>query len=333
MTDPFIHPEKRKRLAFRALLAKDGLTVMPGGFSPMYAKIAARAGFECFFVAGSQMSAFLLGVPDTGVIGLRDICDHARHVAARSDIPILLDADTGFGNAVNVHFSVQEIVRAGVAGMSIEDQEAPKKSGTSAGRRVISKEEMVGKLKAAVAARDAIDPDFVICARCDAIGAEGSSPQDAIERCVAYARDGGADLVWLNSAKSLEQLQEFCQAVPAPVLMIWGGPPPGPDFAELEKTGLRIALYPTLAASAGMQAAWHVLADFNKRGVAALTDWRKSIASHSFGALEFAEMTGYTGVRDLEAKYLPQEAQRDYDSTYGHVSPLGFGDGPDKAKR
>jgi 2-methylisocitrate lyase-like PEP mutase family enzyme len=332
MSEGFEHPEKRKRRAFRQLLAKNGLSVMPGGFSPIYAKIAAKAGFECFFVAGSQMSAFLLGVPDTGVIGLRDIADHARHVAARSEIPILLDCDTGFGNAVNVHFTVQEIVRSGVAGLSIEDQEAPKKSGTSAGRRVISTQEMVGKLRAAVAARDEIDPDFVICARCDALGAEGCSPEDAIARCIAYARDGGADLVWLNSAQTLEQLQQVCAATPAPVLMIWGGTPPGPGFAELEKTGLRIALYPTLAASAGMHAAWHLLADFHARGVEALTDWRRSIAGNPYGTIDFAQMTGYSGVRDLEAEYLPKEAQRDYESTWGHQPPLSGGDPSDKKK-
>jgi len=332
MSEGFEHPEKRKRRAFRALLAKNGLSVMPGGFSPIYAKVAAKAGFECFFVAGSQMSGFLLGVPDTGVIGLRDIADHARHVAARSDIPIMLDCDTGFGNAVNVYFTVQEIVRSGVAAMSIEDQEAPKKSGTSAGRRVIPMDEMVGKLRAAAAARDAIDPDFVICARCDALGAEGCTPEDAIARCIAYARDGGADLVWLNSAQSLEQLREVCAATPAPVLMIWGGTPPGPSFAELEKTGLRIALYPTLAASAGMHAAWHLLADFHARGVDALTDWRRSIAANPYGTIDFAQMTGYSGVRDLEAEYLPKEAQRDYVSTWGHQPPLSGGDPSDRKK-
>src|SRR5262249_31918006 len=146
------------------------LTAMPGGFSPVYARIAEIAGLESFFLAGSQMSAYLLGVPDTGIVGLRDIVDHARHVAARTEIPILLGLDTGFGNAVNVHFSVQECIRAGVAGVLIEDQEAPKKSATVAGRRCISREEAIGKYRAAIAARDALDPSFVICARCDVCG-------------------------------------------------------------------------------------------------------------------------------------------------------------------
>src|ERR1700757_2186127 len=126
-----------KRKKFRGLLARRRLTVMPGGFSPLYARLAQEAGFECFFLAGSQLSAYLYGLPDNGIIGLHDLVDHARHMAARCDIPIFIDADTGFGNAVNVHFTVQECVRAGVAGLQIEDQEAPKKSGTLAGRRCI----------------------------------------------------------------------------------------------------------------------------------------------------------------------------------------------------
>ena len=133
MADGFTDPAHAKRLKFRALLERPGVTVMPGGFSPLYARLAQMAGFESFFLAGSQLSAFLYGVPDNGIFGLRDLVDHARHMAARSDIPILIDADTGFGNAVNVYYTVQECVRAGVAALQIEDQEAPKKSGDGRG--------------------------------------------------------------------------------------------------------------------------------------------------------------------------------------------------------
>ncbi len=169
--------------------------------------MAEKAGFECFFIAGSQISAFLYGLPDSGAVGLRDVVDHVRHVAARARIPVLVDGDTGYGNAVNVFFAVQEFVRAGVAGITIEDQEAPKKSGTLAGRRCIPIDEAVGKIRAAVAARDALDPTFVVCARTDAIGSEGTGFEDALERCVAYSDEGGADLVWLNSVESRDQLQ------------------------------------------------------------------------------------------------------------------------------
>ena len=107
----------------RKLLNRQKILVMPGGFSPLLAKIAQEAGFEAYFLAGSQLSAFMYGYPDTGVLGLRDVIDHARHIAARVDIPLLVDFDTGFGNAVTAWYAVQECVRAGTAALQIEDQE------------------------------------------------------------------------------------------------------------------------------------------------------------------------------------------------------------------
>lgn len=178
-----------KRRQFRELLARMNCWSCRAA-SALLARIAQDAGFESYFIAGSQLCAFLYGYPDTGVMGLRDVVDHARHVAARTDIPIFLDFDTGFGNAVNVWFAVQEAVRAGVAGLQIEDQEAPKKSGTSAGRRCIPVDEAVGKYRAAVAARDEIDREFVVCARCDALGAAGETFESALNRCIAYAEQG-----------------------------------------------------------------------------------------------------------------------------------------------
>ena len=162
---------QRRRL--RELLASKRFYPMPGGFSPIFAKLAEKAGYECFFLAGSQLAAYLYGVADNGFIGVRDVVDHARHMAAAVDIPILVDCDTGYGNAVNAHYAVEQVIASGVAGLQIEDQEAPKKSSIGAGRRCVSRAEAIGKLKAAVAARDALDPEFVICARCDVLGRRG----------------------------------------------------------------------------------------------------------------------------------------------------------------
>jgi 2-methylisocitrate lyase-like PEP mutase family enzyme len=311
-----------KRAKLRALLARQQLTVMPGGFSPVYARIAEMAGFECFFVAGSQVSAYLLGVPDTGIIGLRDVVDHARHVAARTEIPVFVDLDTGFGNAVNVHFSVQECVRAGIAGVSIEDQEAPKKSATVAGRRCISRDEAIGKIRAAVAARNEIDPDFVICARCDVLGAEGGSFDEALNRCIAYVREGGADFVWLNSVETREQTARACAEVPAPVMVIWGGSQPAPTFDEYTELGVRVALYPVIASSVGLQAAWMTLKDFRERGTIALDEWARMVKESRWGSLSLASIVRFDQVREIEERCLPQGAQRDYVSTWGHGTLL-----------
>jgi 2-methylisocitrate lyase-like PEP mutase family enzyme len=319
MTEPYVDRAHAIRLKFRALLERDDVAIMPGGFSPLYAMAAERAGFESFFVAGSQMSAYLLGVPDAGMLGLRDIVDHARHCAARADIPIFLDCDTGFGNATNVYFTTQEVIRAGVAGMQIEDQESPKKSGTSAGRKCIPVNEAVGKIRAAVAARDELDPAFVVCARCDAIGAEGETFDDALARCRAYVDDGGADLVWLNSVESLADLKRFCAAMKAPVLTIWGGPQPEPSFDEYRATGVKIVLYPVIAASAGMQAAWQTLNDLRQRGETGLRDWRASIHAGRYPAIDLKTLTNDKLIRSLEERFVPADRQRDYDSTFGHA--------------
>ncbi len=318
MPEGFQDAARAKRLKFRELLARKRLTVMPGGFGPVYAKAAEMAGFECFFIAGSQMSAYLLGVPDTGVIGLRDMADHARHVAARTSIPIFLDGDTGFGNATNVHFTVQEVVRAGVAGMSIEDQEAPKKSATSAGRRCISADEAIGKYRAAVAARDELDPSFVVCARCDVLGAEGGTFEDALARCKAYVTDGGVDLVWLNSVQSRDQLRRTCTETPGPVLTIWGGDKAPPSEAELEADGVRIVLYPVFTAQAGLQAAWHLLNEVREKGGAALREWDAQVAKGRWGKVDLGKITGFDKIRALEENFMPEAAQRDYATTWGH---------------
>ena len=180
-----MHEATAKRRAFRTLLQRDETLVMPGGFSPLLAKIAERAGFESYFLAGSQLSAFLYGYPDTGIVGLRDVVDHARHIAAQTTIPLLVDFDTGFGNAVNAWYAVQECVRAGAAALQIEDQESPKKSGTSAGRACISRAEAVGKYRAAIDARNRLDSEFVVVARCDALGAAGEDFDSALARCIA----------------------------------------------------------------------------------------------------------------------------------------------------
>ena len=320
------------RRKFRALLKRKKLTVMPGGFSPLYARLAQEAGFECFFLPGSQLAHFLYGVPDNGIIGLSDLAGHARHMAAHCDIPILVDADTGYGNAVNVYFAVQEIMRSGVAAMQIEDQEAPKKSGTAAGRRLIPLDEAVGKIKAAVAARDALDPDFVICARCDGIGAEGSSFDDTLKRCVAYVKEGGADLIWLNSVQTREQIRQACKAIPGPVLGIWGGEEAPPDWDEYEKAGMRVVLYPTIAATCGLQASWELLNDLHQRGAPALLDWNRRVKASPFGQPNVKKLLGYDKILEVERRYLPKAAQRDYVTTWGHKTNFADAASPKRRK-
>jgi 2-methylisocitrate lyase-like PEP mutase family enzyme len=314
-------PKERKTARLRALIDDPELLVMPGGFSPYLARMAEVAGFEAFFVAGSQTAAYLYGLPDVGVMGMRDLVDHGRQVAARAGIPILADADTGFGNAVGVHFTVQEYVRAGLAGMHIEDQEFPKKSGTHAGRRCIPIDEAVGKYRAATAARDELDPDFVICARCDFIGAEGGTLEGAIGRAIRYVEEAHVDLLWMNGMTSREEIREVCGRVPGPVMVSYYGPPPTPTLDELRALGPAVVIFPASTASIAAQTAWSFLNDLKSEGPAALDAWRQRGRDSRWGGPP-AQVLGEQDVVDIERAFLPAEVQRDYDATFGHRRTL-----------
>src|SRR4051812_2365481 len=303
---------------FRELIASPEPLIMPGGFSPYLARMAEVVGFQSFFLAGSQTAAYLYGLPDVGIMGMRDIVDHARHLAARCAIPIFADADTGYGNAVSVHFTVQEYIRAGVAGMHIEDQEFPKKSGLHAGRRCISVEEAVGKYRAAVAARDALDPDFVICARCDLIGAEGGTFEGAIERATTYLREGGVDMVWLNSMNTREEIREVCRRVPGPVMVSYYGAPPTPSLDEWRELGPAVVIFPACVASAAAQAAWDFLHDLQDQGPAAMDAWKAKGDTSRWGRPTTDTLLGDDFVVQLEERYIPADLRRDYDGTFGH---------------
>ncbi len=298
------------------LHAKEVL-LMPGGFSPLLARMVEQVGFDAFFLAGSQTAAFLFALPDVGVLGMRDMVDHARHVAARTTIPILADADTGFGNAVGVHFTVQEYIRAGVAGLNIEDQEAPKKSGTGGGRRCISVDEAIGKYRSAAAARDELDPDFVICARTDSVGSEGGSLEDAIQRGIAYVKDGQADMVWVNTLQTREQMAEACRRIPAPVLPAYLGAAPEPTAQELNAMGAAMMMYPAMTTSAALQATWDLLNDFKARGTEATREAQERARKSPWGAVDRNVLLDNAKVRQLEAEFLPSELKRDYDNTFG----------------
>jgi 2-methylisocitrate lyase-like PEP mutase family enzyme len=254
------------------------------------------------------------------LIGFCEMVEAARRLAAGSNIGIFADADTGYGNAVNVYHTVQQYIRAGVAGLHIEDQEAPKKSGTFAGRRCISLAEAIGKYQAAVAARNELDPDFVICARCDLIGAEGGSFDGAVERAVAYVKEAGVDVIWMNTLTSREEIQEACRRIPAPVIAPYYGPPPSPTFAEFQNLGAAAVLYPALTTAQGLQATWELMHEFKERGPAALEDWARRAQANRWGVVPRtgAPLLDTEKIRKLEETFIPESLQRDYAGTFGH---------------
>ena len=224
------------------------MIVAPGIYDAYGARFVEQAGFEAVYMTGNGVSASLLGRPDVGLVDLTLIANHAHRVAACVDIPLICDADTGYGNAVNVRHTIAEFEAAGVAAIHLEDQLAPKRCGHLPGSRpVVEMDEHVGKIEAAIAARR--DPDFIVIARTDA--AAGLGLDEAIRRGKAY-RKAGADVVFVElkgSANMIEELKRVTGEIDAPCLVNVeeGGKVGDLSAAELEALGFRLAIYPGLA--------------------------------------------------------------------------------------
>tara|TARA_B100001765_G_scaffold200080_1_gene152512 strand:- start:407 stop:1246 length:840 start_codon:yes stop_codon:yes gene_type:complete len=192
----------------RQLLASDQMVVAPFVMNALHAKIAQSVGFDAVYMTGSGTSAEK-GFPDVGMLTMTEMVGNAKYIANAVDVPVICDADTGYGNPLNVQRTVREYEAAGVAGIHIEDQLFPKKCGFFDGKQVISSEEMVNKIHAALDART--DPDFVVIARCDAYAVTGW--EDTVRRCKEYS-DAGADVVFVDGIKSEEDLQAYAKDLP-----------------------------------------------------------------------------------------------------------------------
>jgi methylisocitrate lyase len=239
---------------------------MPGVFDALSARLAARAGFEVVFLSGYGMSATQLGEPDFGLLTETDVATTAGRVCAAVDLPVVVDVDTGYGNAVNVMRTVRDAVRAGGAGIFLEDQVWPKRCGHMRGKRVIPVAEQVGKLRAAVEARG--DSGLVLVARTDARQAVGLD--DAIARALAY-RDAGADALFVEAPQSIEELREIGRRLPPPLVanMVEQGATPDLSAEELAALGFQWIVYPVaalFAATHAMQSVYaHLRADGHTR--------------------------------------------------------------------
>jgi 2-methylisocitrate lyase-like PEP mutase family enzyme len=317
-----VMPE-RASTHFRRLVHGPELLLIPGGFSPLAARMIEAAGLHAFFLAGSQTSAYVYGLPDVGIMGRQEMLDAIRRVTDVSNVCVFADADTGFGSALNVYTTVQAYIRSGAAGMHIEDQEFPKRSGTTSGRRCISVAEAVGKYRAAVAAKNELDPDFVFCARCDLIGAEDGSFEAAVERCIAYVEDASVDMIWLNNVQTIDQVALAIERIPGPVMPTYGGPQPGPTLDQLQEFGASAAIFPGMTSSTGLQQTWDLLNDLRERGQPALDDRRVPAEASRWGRVRFDTFVSPSQerVKEIEATFLSEEQQRDYGSTFGFSAP------------
>jgi methylisocitrate lyase len=225
----------------RRFLSEQGQLLMPGVFDTLSAKIAARAGFDVVFITGYSLSATLLGEPDFGLLTQTEVVNAAQRICSVLDTPVIVDADTGYGNAVNVVRTVQDLTRAGAAGMFLEDQVWPKRCGHMKGKQVITLDEQLKKLRAAMEARK--EEDFYIVARTDARQALGLS--EAITRGIAF-KEAGADAVFIEAPESKEEMKEISRHIPGPLVanMLERGVTPlmGPE--ELKALGFDLIVWP-----------------------------------------------------------------------------------------
>jgi 2-methylisocitrate lyase-like PEP mutase family enzyme len=306
----------RATTRLRALLKEPAPLILPGCFNAMSARILEHAGFPALYMSGYGTSLNLLGLPDAGLITLTEMALNAKLIAPAVRAPLIADADTGFGNAINVVRTVEEYIRAGVAGMHLEDQVAPKRCGHVAGREVIARDEAVLKIRAACQTRDALDPDFVIIARTDARGAHGGSMEEAITRANAFL-EAGADLAFVEGPKDKEEVAHICQAVKGPVFYNMTGISPRFTAEEMAAIGIRACILPGAAMRATIMAIHDFATTLKAEGPMAEAAYDARFKQHPMGNLH--GFAGFDRIREMEAEFLPAEAAEKYQGGLGYA--------------
>ncbi len=285
----------RKTTQLRALIDAKDIVVLPGVYDALSARVAERAGHQATTIGGYAMTGSLLAEPDSSQLSLTEMAEHYARVCAAVEIPCLVDGDTGFGNVTNVRRTVRQFEQAGVAGLFIEDQVFPKRCGHTAGKDVIPAVEMVAKIQAAVDAR--IDQDLVVMARTDAIAVHGLD--DAIERANLY-REAGADLLFVEAPRTVEEMRRICREVPFPQCanMISFGVTPELTARELQDIGYAVAAWPVSSIFAVTRTLEKLMTRLLSEGkLAGATDEMVSFD-------EFTTLMGLPQLREREQQYL-----------------------------
>jgi 2-methylisocitrate lyase-like PEP mutase family enzyme len=290
----------RPTTRLRQLLARPGVIMAPGVADALNAKLVARHGFEAIYMTGAGTSAVRLGMPDVGLLTMSEMVDNAGRIADSSGLPLIADADNGYGGVLNVRRTIQAYERAGVAAVHIEDQVMPKRCGHLMGKQLVPATEMTAKIRAAVDART--DADFVVIARTDAVAVEGFDA--ALERAERY-REAGADVLFVE-APNAEQLPQIAPRLKAPLLynMATSGKTPFLGRDEIERLGFKLIIYPNWVMLAAIRAANQVLATLKETGTIA------GVASEVPSFKEFFDLLGMPDVQALEASYGIDEGAR-----------------------
>lgn len=281
-------PGRRLRQAWSAKTV-----AIPGVFNALAAKMAESIGFSAVYLSGGALSAGS-GVPDVGLLTLTEFVREAHLISSATKLPLLSDADTGFGEALNVERTVRLFEQAGVAGIHLEDQQMPKRCGHLSGKSLVEPAVMAAKIRAAVAAKR--DPDFVIIARTDARGVNGFD--DAVERAKRFI-DAGADAIFPEALETREEFERFAKQVPASLLanMTEFGKSPPLDLESLEQLGYRMALFPLTAFRVAMKAAQQTLVDLFQHGTQA------GSVPKMLTRAELYDLLGYQGYEARDRAY------------------------------
>lgn len=303
----------------RRLLAEGKFVAAPGVFEMITARIAENIGFDAVYVTGYGTVASHLGLPDAGLATYTDMLSRIGRICELSSVPVIADADTGYGGLLNVQHTVRGYEKAGVTAIQIEDQEFPKKCGHTPYRRVIPLEDMVRKIQVAADARQS--EDFLIIARTDARGAVDLD--EAIRRGRLY-HEAGADMIFPDALLSEQEYRRFAAEVPGPKLFNMGGygkrrTTPKLPLQTVESMGYAVVIFPLAALRAGVKAYADFLAGLRDRGVDhELQHMREVLAGHPVD--NWYEFTGAGDIRALEERYLPDdEVARKYAATAGHM--------------
>jgi 2-methylisocitrate lyase-like PEP mutase family enzyme len=280
----------RTSTQLRQLLRGGKTLVKPGAYNALSAKIIEKAGFSCCGVTGYGVSASLLGKPDVGLITLDEIVMITRYIARAVKIPVIADADTGFGNAINVMRTVEDFITAGAAAIHIEDQVAPKRC------------EMVGKLRAADRVRRELDPDFVLIARCDARGVAGGSVDELIRRANAYL-EAGADMIFPEALTSEAELERCAKEIKGPLHFNRTGVSPRLHVSRLNELGIAMVSNATGSLRSATVAMVDYFEEFAKDDVEAVKRFEARTKDHPAGNMH--AFIGFSDIKKLEEEFLP----------------------------
>ena len=289
------------------------------GATAHHAQLTEATGFKYFGISGSHTASHLFGLPDAGFMTLPEIVENTRRICQAVSIPVIVDCDTGFGNAINVVRTVDEIIRAGAAGLFIEDQVAPKRCGFVKGKELISIEDAVGKFRAACDTRDALDPDVIIQARTDARGAVGGGMEEVLRRCEAYLK-AGVDSIYVEALQSIEEIRTVREAFPNALLKATPYAIDPPITTEQVKE-LRLCMTGPQIHKIGAVAMYDFLLEYSARGEEAFAEWSARTKQHPLGGFGVFDLTGFPKVLEMEQKYLSLEELQRYEQSIGVYDP------------